>query len=79
MVASGLVERVTSPSRRQRPVAITGLGSDLLADVEGIYSDLEDEWATVLGPGRLDALRSDLTAALVATNDGKLPPVRPGI
>jgi DNA-binding MarR family transcriptional regulator len=62
---------------RAKLVTLTGLGDDLLAEVEQIYAELEDEWAAILDRDRVDALRSDLTTVLRATHGGRLPPIRP--
>jgi DNA-binding MarR family transcriptional regulator len=62
---------------RAKLVTLTGLGDDLLAEVEQIYAELEDEWAAILDRDRVDALRSDLTTVLRATHGGRLPHIRP--
>jgi DNA-binding MarR family transcriptional regulator len=61
---------------RIRPVELTDRGRDLQRTAEGIYTELEDRWADVIGQDRLAALRADL---ITVTSDeaGELPPVRP--
>lgn len=61
---------------RVRPVELTQRGRDLQAAAEGIYRELEDRWARIIGPDRLAALRDDLIS-VVRQDDGELPPVRP--
>ena len=78
MVAAGYVERhVAADDGRRRPVGLTERGRDLLAAVEGIYAELESEWAAVLGAGELERLRGDLMRVLTDDGTGVLPPVRP--
>jgi DNA-binding MarR family transcriptional regulator len=77
MEAAGYVARgAGAEDSRQRPVRLTARGVDLLHAVEQIYVDLERRWADVLGTRSLDRLRRDLVAML-STDDGTLPPVRP--
>jgi DNA-binding MarR family transcriptional regulator len=78
MVASGYVRRaVGADDARQRPVQLTARGRKLLAAVEEIYLELEQEWAGIIGGANLRRIRTDLTRVLVAEHDGQLPPVRP--
>lgn len=78
MAIAGYVERLEGgEDGRQRPVRITGRGTELLAAVEQIHADLEREWATVIGSAAVERLRRDLTTVLARTNGGQLPPVRP--
>jgi DNA-binding MarR family transcriptional regulator len=62
---------------RAKVVTLTGRGDELLAAVEEIYAELEDEWVAILDRARVDALRCDLTTVLRATHGGRLPPIRP--
>jgi DNA-binding MarR family transcriptional regulator len=62
---------------RAKAVSLTPRGGELLAAVEEIYAELEDEWAAILDRRRVDALRADLTTVLRATHGGRLPPIRP--
>jgi DNA-binding MarR family transcriptional regulator len=76
MVSSGYVHRESgSRDRRQRPVALTGRGAELLAAVERIYGELEDGWAEVIGASQVQGMRSDLILILGGPG-GQLPPVR---
>jgi DNA-binding MarR family transcriptional regulator len=77
MVAAGYVERdADSDDARAKRVQLSDRGRQLLATVEEIYADLEQEWAAALGEERLGRLRADLTAVLSSTAGGRLPPVR---
>lgn len=78
MLLADLVQRVATTNRRQRPVEITDRGLRLLAAVELIYQEIEAEWAAILGPAKLRALRTSLTTVLVSANGGQMPAVRPG-
>jgi len=62
---------------RAKVVTLTASGDELLAAVEQIYAELEDEWAAILDRDRVDALRADLTTVLRATHGGRLPAIRP--
>ena len=66
-----------SDDGRQRPLRLSSRGSELLADVEDIYRELEAEWATVIGVQSLRRLRRSLHTAIIASHGGKLPAVRP--
>lgn len=56
---------------------ITPQGKRLLRTVEGIYRQLEAEWAEAIGTRELARLRRKLTRALRVLHGGSLPPVRP--
>jgi DNA-binding MarR family transcriptional regulator len=78
MEASGYVRgHVDVHDARAKRVSGTARGRRLLAAVEAIYAELEAEWATVLGAGRLEQFRGDLERVIRAGHDGGLPPVRP--
>jgi DNA-binding MarR family transcriptional regulator len=62
---------------RAKVVTLTASGDELLAAVEQIYAELEDEWAAILNRDRVDAMRADLTTVLRATHGGRLPAIRP--
>ena len=77
MVAAGYVERAGDPAdARAKRVRLSRRGRQLLAAVEEIYTELEADWATRLGPARLAELRGDLDAVLRAAHGGRLPAVR---
>lgn len=79
MASGEYVTRVTSTAdARQRTVALAPRGRRLLAVVEGIYAELEAEWAQVVGGKAVERLRGTLTQVVLATNEGRFPPVRPG-
>jgi DNA-binding MarR family transcriptional regulator len=78
MTEAGYIEpATTNDDRRARPVRITDKGASLLAEVEEIYTELEEEWAAVIGSAELEVLRADLTAVLTQRHRGQLPSVRP--
>jgi DNA-binding MarR family transcriptional regulator len=78
MVSGGYVRRGADPQDgRQRPVALTGRGEELLSAVEQVYAELEDHWAKVIGASHVDRMRRDLMRVLSGPTDGQLPPVRP--
>ena len=77
MVAAGYVERATDPAdARAKRVRLSDRGQALLADVDGIWRELEEAWADALGETRLARLRGDLETALRAAHGGVLPAVR---
>jgi DNA-binding MarR family transcriptional regulator len=76
----GFVEReADSRDRRATTIRISRRGGRFLADVEGIYTELEGEWAAMIGARRLTAIRAGLAAALVAKHGSARPPVRPAL
>jgi DNA-binding MarR family transcriptional regulator len=78
MADCGYVSRGADPcDGRQRPVALTGRGQELLVAVEQVYAELEARWADVIGAARVDGLRRDLLRVLSGDGDRQLPPVRP--
>lgn len=78
MDAAGYVSHAAHPGdSRAKLVGLTVRGEKLLAAVDGIYRELEDEWAAELGSERVERLREDLAAVLRANHQGQLPPVRP--
>ncbi|MCA9632462.1 MAG: winged helix-turn-helix transcriptional regulator [Myxococcales bacterium] len=78
MRESGYVKLVPNPAdARSKLLRLTPRGERLLSHVESIYRELEDEWASVLGVKRFEALRSDLERVLRERYSGALPGVRP--
>lgn len=78
MESAGYLEaRAGSTDGRVKRVALTPRARRLLGVVEGIYADLETEWADVVGSDAVDAVRATIIDALLATNGGTLPGVRP--
>ena len=61
---------------RVRPIELTDHGRQFQETAEGIYTELENRWADVIGEDRLAALRADLVS-VISADDGELPPVRP--
>jgi DNA-binding MarR family transcriptional regulator len=77
MVAGGYLQRQADPKDgRQRHVYLTARGEELLRGVEQIYTELEAEWADVIGASHVQRMRRDLVRILAGAN-GELPPVRP--
>jgi DNA-binding MarR family transcriptional regulator len=77
MVAEGFVEREADPGdARAKRVQLSARGRALLAEVETIWTDLEQDWAQALGAERLAGLRNDLTVVLRDAHGGSLPAVR---
>jgi DNA-binding MarR family transcriptional regulator len=78
MEDEGLVRRRPhGDDGRAKAVTLADRGTEMLAAVEGIYAEIEAEWADVLGRRRVEALRHDLLEVLRATHGGDLPAVRP--
>jgi DNA-binding MarR family transcriptional regulator len=75
--AGYLAPSAASADSRERPLRLSRRGVRLLGDVEAVYAELEAEWATVLGTTGLARLRRDLTKAVAASHDGRMPTVRP--
>lgn len=78
MSAVGYIEPTRAiDDGRARPVRITAKGASLLDVVEEVYVELEAEWAAIIGPAEVEALRQGLTTVLSHRNAGQLPSVRP--
>ena len=78
MCDDGYVAREPDPGdERAKQIVLTDRGLALLAAVEEIYSELESEWAAVLGAGAVETLRADLTTALEHSHGGRLPVITP--
>lgn len=78
MESAGYVRReVASDDGRSHPVVLTRRGERLLAAVEEIYVELEQEWEDIIGAARVRSMRGDLVRVLRTGDDGALPPVRP--
>jgi len=78
MEQAGYLRRAPhADDQRAKLVTLTTRGEELLAAVEDIYAELEQEWVGILDRDRVDALRTDLSTVLRAIHGGRLPPVRP--
>lgn len=78
MIELGLVERRPDATDGRRALlALAPLGHRLLADVEAIYRDLEQEWAGIIGDTALRQTRSRLATVLDTVHGGTLPTIRP--
>ena len=62
---------------RRRPVSLTPRGRAAVEASVAIQRDIEQRWAAIVGPQRMQALRSSLRQAVLAESGGTLPPVRP--
>ena len=77
MQDAGYVERsANGPDGRQRHVSLTPRGVQLVAAAAEIYTELEREWASLIGPNEVERIRRGLTGVL-SDDHGVLPPVRP--
>jgi DNA-binding MarR family transcriptional regulator len=74
---AGYVQRADADDCRQRPVELTTRGRRLLATVEDIYTELENEWAAIVGDKEITRMRSALTTVLTRDTGGRLPPIQP--
>jgi len=72
-----LTRKAHPEDARAKLLHIAPKGRRLLEAAEAVYAELEADWAKVIGKGRLEALRSDLSAVLRAKHGGELPPIRP--
>jgi DNA-binding MarR family transcriptional regulator len=78
MEEAGLLRRRTAADdSRVRLVALTPRGRRLLAVVEQVYLEIEQEWADVVGRGAVESVRKGLVRVLTSAYGGELPPVRP--
>ena len=78
LAAAGLVERGTDESdSRRKPVALSARGQQLLAAVEELYAELEQEWADILGRPAVEDTRANVTRVLLHTFGGNLPAIGP--
>lgn len=62
---------------RAKLVRLTDRGHALLAAVEEIYTELESEWAGLIGVAAVESVRGDLTAVLQRAHGGRLPVITP--
>jgi hypothetical protein len=56
---------------------LTARGCELLSSVEQIYSELEQQWADVMGASHVQRMRGDVVHVLRQANRSELPPVPP--
>lgn len=78
MVTQGYLRRSDHASdARRKCLLLSKKGARLLDAVEAIYTQLEAEWAQLIGPRALERMRFDLTRALRGLHDGNLPAIRP--
>ena len=74
--AAGLVERSTDGSdTRRKLVVLSERGQRLLATVEEIYAELEQEWADIVGRTAVEDTRANVTRVLLHTFGGTLPAI----
>lgn len=78
METAGYVRRREHPEDgRSKHIELSARGQRLLATVEGIYAEIEGEWAAAIGSSALERMRGDLGRALNVLHDGELPAIRP--
>jgi DNA-binding MarR family transcriptional regulator len=74
--AAGLVERSTDESdTRRKLVVLSERGQRLLATVEEIYAELEQEWADIVGRPAVEDTRANVTRVLLHIFGGTLPAI----
>jgi DNA-binding MarR family transcriptional regulator len=66
-----------SGDARRKPVVLTRRGRAAVEASVAIQHDIEERWAGVVGPQKMQTLRATLRQAVLAESDGTLPPVRP--
>ncbi|MBA3945422.1 MAG: winged helix DNA-binding protein [Herpetosiphonaceae bacterium] len=70
----GYVMRQPHPAdRRGKIVTLTERGWNCIRETEGILSDLETQWAVIVGAERMEELRADLRQLITVVNGGTLP------
>ena len=67
----------TGEDARRKPVILTQRGRAAVEASVAIQHDIEERWVGVVGPQRMQTLRSTLRQAVLAESNGTLPPVRP--
>lgn len=70
----GYVVRQPHPTdRRGKIVTLTQRGWSCIRETEAILSNLEKQWAAIVGTKRMEALKSDLRQLITVANGGILP------
>ena len=62
---------------RRRPVSLTPRGRAAVETSVAIQRDIEQRWAAIVGPQRMQAVSSRLGQAVLAVSGGDLPALRP--
>ncbi|MER5265810.1 MarR family winged helix-turn-helix transcriptional regulator [Actinosynnema sp. NPDC002837] len=76
LVDWGYVRRTPHPTdRRAQALTLTGKGQDYLRFADALWSELEDEFASVVGAERLAVLREALQTYLAAADAEGIRPV----
>ncbi|XVS64833.1 MarR family winged helix-turn-helix transcriptional regulator [Actinosynnema sp. CA-299493] len=76
LVDWGYVHRTPHPTdRRAHVLTLTGKGRSYLSLADALWSELEDEFASTVGPERLTALREALETYLADADPTGLRPV----
>ncbi|OZM69979.1 MarR family transcriptional regulator [Amycolatopsis antarctica] len=74
----GYVERRPHPSdRRARTVVLTERGRHCIDRVVAVSAEIEQRWATLIGPGELDAVRTGLGAFVADAGTRRPVTLRP--
>lgn len=70
----GYVVRLPHPTdRRGKIVTLTDRGWSCIRATEAILSQMEAQWAAIIGAKRMEELRADLRQLIMAANGGTLP------
>lgn len=70
----GYVMRQPHPTdRRGKIVILTDRGWSCIRETEAILSRLEAQWTEIIGPERMETLRTDLRQLIALANGGQLP------
>ncbi|MFO0762529.1 MAG: MarR family winged helix-turn-helix transcriptional regulator [Byssovorax sp.] len=74
----GYVERRAHPTDgRARAIALTRRGRAYIELATALWGEVEDRWAQVIGPRRLQQIHDDLAAYVAGAGEGTPPPLRP--
>lgn len=73
-----LIQRITdAQDARTKKLILTPRGEELLASVEEIYAELEEEWAQRIGHENIELMRIHLEDIMKFYHSGQLPSLRP--
>ncbi len=70
----GYVVRLPHPTdRRGKIITLTDRGWSCIRETEAVLSQLEAQWATIIGATRMEELRTDLRQLIMVTHGGTMP------
>lgn len=73
-----LIQRITdAQDARAKKLILAPRGEELLASVEEIYAELEEEWAKLIGHDNIELMRKHLEDIMKFHHSGQLPSLRP--